>query len=151
MTAMGFSGSWRQARMAPLLTPVTVVLLCLGASLPLLATTGSEGAYSSALAMASRVPPQLDQNVLRSGASLEGSYFVLPPYAEEAQQTDKRPVKAYFLTMVVLALSFGASVLLMATNDRRRRRAASCLWGVQDRRWLAVAHEDPSLLGVFRL
>jgi hypothetical protein len=130
MTAMGFSGSWRQARMAPLLTPVTVVLLCLGASLPLLATTGSEGAYSSTLAMASRVPPQLDQNVLRSGASLEGSYFVLPPYAEEAQQTDKRPVNASHLMVLVLAIaSFGSSVLwVLAANARRR--GAICSSGV---------------------
>ena len=73
-----------------------------------------------------------------------------PTPAEEVHRTDKGPVNAYFLTMLVLASSFGASVLLMATNDRRRR-AASCLWGVEDRPWLAVAHESPSFLGVFRL
>jgi hypothetical protein len=150
MTAMGFSGSWRQARMAPHLTMVTVVLLCLGAPRTLLATTGSEGTSTSALVMSSRVPAHLGQNALRSGAWPEESYFVLPAYAEEAQQTDKRPVNASLLTMVVLALSFGASVLSMATNDRRRR-AASCLWGVQDRRWLAATYEGRSFLGVFRL
>jgi len=70
--------------------------------------------------------------------------------AEEVQQTERHPVNASLLTML-LSLSFGASVLSMATNDRRRRRAASCLWGVQDRRWLAATYEGPSLLGVFRL
>jgi hypothetical protein len=76
-----------------------------------------------------------------------GSYPHTP--AEEVQRTDKGPVNAYFLTMLVLALSFGASVLSMATNDRRR--AASCLWGVEDRPWLAATYEGPSFLGVFRL
>jgi hypothetical protein len=69
--------------------------------------------------------------------------------AEEPQQTERHPVNASLLTMLVLALSFGASVLSMAPNDRRR--AASCLWGVEDRRWLAATHEGPSFLGVFRL
>ena len=77
-----------------------------------------------------------------------GSYPPTP--AEEVHRTNKGPVNACFLTMLVLASSFGASVLLMATNDRRGR-AASCLWGVEDRPWLAVAHESPSFLGVFRL
>jgi hypothetical protein len=70
--------------------------------------------------------------------------------AEEIQQTDRHPVNASLLTMLLLTLSFGASVLWMATNERRRR-AASCLWGAGDRRWIAVACEGPSFLGVFRL
>ena len=69
---------------------------------------------------------------------------------EEVQQTERHPVNASLLTMLVLALSFGAIVLSMATNDRRRR-AACCLWGVEDRPWLAATHEGPSFLGVFRL
>jgi hypothetical protein len=52
---------------------------------------------------------------------------------EEIQQTDRHPVNASLLTMLLLTLSFGASVLWMATNERRRR-AASCLWGAGDRR-----------------
>jgi hypothetical protein len=79
---------------------------------------------------------------------LNASYPMTP--AEENQQTQSHPVNASLLTMLVLTLSFGASVLLMATNDRRRR-AASCLWGADDRRWLAVACEGPSFLGVFLL
>jgi hypothetical protein len=68
----------------------------------------------------------------------------------EVQQTERHPVNAPLLTMLVLALSFGASVLLVATNDRRRR-AAIRLWGVEDRPWLAATYEGPSFLGVFRL
>jgi hypothetical protein len=75
------------------------------------------------------------------------SYPTTP--AEELQETDRYPVNASLLTMLVLTLSFGASVLWSAKNDRRR--AASCFWGVDDRRWLAGAYEDPSFLGVFRL
>jgi len=70
--------------------------------------------------------------------------------AEEIQQTERHPVNASLLTMLLLTLSFGASVLWMATNERRRR-AASCSWSADDRRWLAVACEGPSFLGVFRL
>ena len=78
----------------------------------------------------------------------DGSYPITP--VEEVRETDRHPVNASLLTMLVLTLSFGASVLWMLVNECRRR-AASCLWGVQDRRWLAVAHEGPSFLGVFRL
>jgi hypothetical protein len=38
---------------------------------------------------------------------------------------------------------------MLLTNARRR--GAICSWIGDDRPWLAVAHEDPSLLGVFRL
>jgi hypothetical protein len=69
---------------------------------------------------------------------------------EEIQQTDRHPVNASLLTMLVLTLSFGASVLWMLVNECPRR-AASCLWGVQDRGCLAVGCEGPSFLGVFRL
>ena len=79
---------------------------------------------------------------------LDASYPITA--VEEIQQTERHPVNASLLTMLLITLSFGASVLWMATNERRRR-AASCSWGVQDRRWLAVACEGPSFLGVFRL
>jgi len=78
----------------------------------------------------------------------DGSYPLMP--AEEVQQTDRHPVKAYLLTMLMLACSFGASVLrTLLTNALRQ--GAICSWSGHDRRWLTVAHEDPSLLGVFRL
>jgi hypothetical protein len=76
------------------------------------------------------------------------SYPITP--AEELQQTDRHPVNASLLTMLLLSISCGASVLWMLTNDRRRR-GATCLWGVDDRRWLAVAYEGSSFLGVFLL
>jgi hypothetical protein len=70
--------------------------------------------------------------------------------AEEAQETDSTPVNSYLLTMLVLACCFGSSVLRMVLTNARRR-GAICSWIGDDRGWLAVAHEDPSLLGVFRL
>jgi hypothetical protein len=78
----------------------------------------------------------------------EGSYPLMP--AEEAQQTDSPPVNAYLLTMLMLACSFGASVLRMLLTNARRQ-GAICSWSGHDRPWLTVAHEDPSFLGVFRL
>ena len=78
-----------------------------------------------------------------------GSYPLTP--AEEAQETYSTPMNAYLLTMLLLlACSFGASVLRMLLKNARRR-GAICSWIGDDRPWLAVAHEDPSLLGVFRL
>jgi len=79
----------------------------------------------------------------------EGSYPLAP--AEEPQETDKLPVNFYFLTMLVLALAyFGASVgWLLMPNPRRQ--GVMCCSLVNDRAWLAAAHEGPSFLGVFRL
>jgi hypothetical protein len=77
----------------------------------------------------------------------DGSYLITA--VEEVQERDRHPVNASLLTMLLLTLSFGASVLWTATNGRRRR--AACLWGVDDRGWLALACEGPSFLGVFRL
>jgi hypothetical protein len=78
-----------------------------------------------------------------------GSYPLLMP-AEDTQETDSPPVNAPLLTMLMLACSFGASILrLQLTNARRQ--GATCSWGSDDRRWLYVAIEDPSFFGVFRL
>jgi len=70
--------------------------------------------------------------------------------AEEAQETDRHPVNAYLLTVLVLGCSFGTSVLKMLLTNARRQ-GAICSWIGDDRRWVTVAYEDPSLLGVFRL
>jgi hypothetical protein len=78
----------------------------------------------------------------------EGSYALTP--AEEPQETDSTPVNSHLLTMLVLACCFGASVLTMVLTNARRR-GAICSWIGDDRGWLAVAHEEPSFLGVFRL
>jgi hypothetical protein len=79
---------------------------------------------------------------------LDGSYPIT--IAQEIQQTDRHPVNASLLTMLLLSLAFGASVLWRATNDGRRL-AASCSWSDDYRQWLAVACEGPSFLGIFRL
>jgi hypothetical protein len=78
----------------------------------------------------------------------EGNYPLT--LGEEVHKTERQPANASLLTMLVLALSFGATVLSMATKDRLRR-AACCLWGVEDRPWLAATYEGPPFLGVFRL
>ena len=124
------------------------MLCCLGLllSLPLAAPHVSDvPGVSSALAGANVGHVHRGAN---APAPLPNGSYPLTP-AEEVHRTNKGPVNAYFLTMVVLALSFGASVLSIATNDRRR--AASCLCGVEDRPWLASTYEGPSFLGVFRL
>jgi hypothetical protein len=77
-----------------------------------------------------------------------GSYPLMP--AEEAQETYSHPVKAYLLTMLMLACSFGASVLRMLLTNARRQ-GAICSWSGHDRGWVTVAYEDPSFLGMFRL
>jgi hypothetical protein len=90
----------------------------------------------------------VDRGVNGSAPLPDGSYPLTP--AEEVQEADRHPVNAYLLTMLVLACSFGASVLMMALTDARRQ-GVICSWMGDDRRWLAVAHEERSLLGVFRL
>jgi hypothetical protein len=70
--------------------------------------------------------------------------------AEEVQQTDRPPVNAHLLTMLMLACSFGTSVLRMVLTNARTQ-GATCSWIGDDRQWLSVAYEEPSFLGVFRL
>ena len=82
-------------------------------------------------------------------APLPDRSYPLTP-AEETQETDRHPVNAYLLTMLVLACSFGASVLMMVLSNARRQ-GVICSWMGDDRPWLAVAYEERSLLGVFRL
>lgn len=84
-----------------------------------------------------------------SGANVplpDGGYPLTP--AEEVQETDKRPVNAELLTMLVLACSFVASVGWLLTNALRRR--AICSSGA-DRSPLVAAPEVPSFLEVFLL
>ena len=112
------------------------------------------------LSLPANSAPELLSAFVRAEAAQEmdgGAHAPLPhvsypitTIAEEVQQTERHPVNASLLTMLLLSLSFGASVLWMLMNESRRR-AASCSWGVQDRQWLAVGCEGPSFLGVFRL
>jgi hypothetical protein len=122
-----------------------VMLFCLGVfllSLPL-----SAPHLSSALAGAG--VEHVDRGANAPAPLPNGSYPLTT--AEEAQQTDRLPVNAYLLTMLMLACSFGWSVLRMLLTNAPLRQGAICSWIGGDRRWLAVAHEDPSFLGVFRL
>jgi hypothetical protein len=121
-----------------------VMLCCLGVfllSLPL-----SAPHVSSALAGAN--VEHVDRAANAPAPLPDGSYPLT--LAEEAQETDSPPVNAYLLTMLMLACSFGSSVLRMLLTNARRQ-GAICSWCGDDLRWLAVAHEEPSVLGVFRL
>ena len=120
------------------------MLCCFGVfllSLPL-----SAPHVSSALAGAN--VEHVDRGANAPAPLEDGSYPLMP--AEEAQETDSPPVNAYLLTMLMLACSLGASVSRMLLTNARRQ-GATCSWSGDDRGWLAVAHEDLSFLGVFRL
>jgi hypothetical protein len=134
-------------RFVLLLVLAGVMLCCLGVFLLSLPLTAPH--VSSALAGAN--VEHVDRGANAPAPLPNGSYPLMP--AEEAQQTDNPPVNSYLLTMLLLACSFGASVLRMLLTNARsaRRQGAICSWSGDDRPWLAVAHEDPSFLGVFRL
>jgi hypothetical protein len=90
----------------------------------------------------------VDRGAGASAPLPDGSYPLTP--AEEIQETDRRPVNAYLLTMLLLACSFGASVSRTLLKNTQRQEA-NCSWVGDDRPWLAMAHKEPSFLGVFRL
>ena len=71
---------------------------------------------------------------------------------EDLQETDKGPVNASLLTMLLLALVyFGAYVGWLLMTNARRHAVICCSLVDDDRSLLAVAPVGPSLLGVFRL
>ena len=126
-----------------------IVLCCLGVlfSLPLTAP------YVSDLLGRPSVLVGANVGHVQRGADTpvplpDPSYPLTP--AEEVQKIDRHPASAYLLTMLLLACSFGASVLRTLLTDARRQ-GATCPWIDDDRRWLAVAYKEPSFLGVFRL
>jgi hypothetical protein len=121
-----------------------IMLCCLVVFLLSLALTTSD--VPSALAGAN--VGHVDRGANAPAPLPNGSYPLT--LAEELQQTDRLPVNAHLLTMLLLACSFGASVLRMVLTNARRQ-GATCSWIGDDRRWLDVAYEEPSFLGVFRL
>jgi hypothetical protein len=131
-------------RFVLLLVLAGVMLFCLGVFLISLPLTAPH--LSSALGGAN--VEHVERGANAPAPLPNGSYPLMP--AEEAQQTDRPPVNAYLLTMLMLACFFGASVLRMLLTNALRQ-GAICSWIGGDRRWLTVAHEDPSFLGVFRL
>jgi hypothetical protein len=120
-----------------------IMLCCLGVllSLPLTAPAVPSAHVETNVG-------HVDRGAEASAPLPEGSYPLTP--AAEVQETDRRPVNAHLLTMLVLACFFGASVSMMLLIGARKQ-GATCSWIGDDRRWLAVACEEPSFLGVFRL
>jgi hypothetical protein len=93
----------------------------------------------------------VDRGAGTSAPLPDESYLLMP--AEEVRETTRLPGNAYLLTMLMLACFFGASVLRVLLTKARSapRQGAICSWCGDDRPWFAVAHKNPSLLGVFRL
>jgi hypothetical protein len=120
------------------------MLCCLGTLLSLPSTTSYR---SSALAGAKVGHMELGADAPAPGP--DGSYLLMP--AEELQETDKLPVNASVLTMLVLALAYFEACVGWLLTTNARRQGVMCCSLVEDRSWLAVAPEGPSLLGVFLL
>ena len=120
-----------------------IMLCCLGVLLSLPVTDPDVPS-----ALAGTNVGHVDRGANGSAPLPDRSYPLTP--AEEVQEADRDPVNAYLLTMLVLACSFGASVLMMVLSNARRQ-GVICSWIGDDRPWLAVASEERSLLGVFRL
>jgi hypothetical protein len=126
-----------------------IMLCCLGVLLSLRLTAPDVSdvpGVPSALAGANL--GHVDGGAEASAPLPNGSYPLTP--ADEAQQTERHPVNAYHLTMLLLACFFGASVLRMLLTYARKQ-GAICSWIDDYRSWLSVAYENPSFLGVFRL
>jgi hypothetical protein len=123
-----------------------VTLFCLGMLLCLLAITASEAPIAAAGAVAGHV----DGEALAPLA--EYASHPLTP-AEEARETDERPVNASVLSMLVLGgACSGVSILWLATMSALRRGALRRCWDAEgDRRWSAGANDGLSFLGVFLL
>jgi hypothetical protein len=123
-----------------------VTLFCLGILLSLLATTLSEVPFGAAGADVGLV----DGEALAPLAEYQSHPLVL---AEEAGETDERPVNASVLTMLVVGgACSGVGILWLATMSAWRRGAIRPSWGAEgDRGWSAGAYDGLSFLGVFLL
>jgi hypothetical protein len=124
-----------------------ITLFCLGILLSLLASTVSEVPFGAAGADVGHV----DGEALAPLAEY-GSHPLVP--AEEAGDTDERPVNASVLSMLVVGgASLGVSFLWLSTTSAPRREAIRPSWGAEgDRRWSGGAHYGLlSFLGVFLL
>jgi hypothetical protein len=123
-----------------------VTLFCLGILLSLLATTVSEVPFGAAGADVAQVAGE----ALAPLAEYQSQPLTL---AEEAGDTDERPVNASVLTMLMVGgACSGVSILWLATTSAWRRGGAHPSWGAEgDRRWSAGADDGLSFLGVFLL
>ena len=124
-----------------LLLSAGVMLCWLGIFLSLPASaTDLSSAYAEAEAA------EVDGGV--NAPSPDGSYPITP--AEELQETDKRPISAHLLTMLLLVIvPLGASLLWMLMSNALRQ-GAICSSDVV-RASLTTSCEEPSFLAVFLL
>jgi hypothetical protein len=118
------------------------LLMCLGVFLLPLPAAASE--VPSALAMANL--PGFDLETNGNDHSLDGIYVAAP--AEEAEDADKDPLNAELLTMLLLALSFWATVGWLLRNAQRQ--GALCSLAVVHPSF-ATTFEELPFLSVFRL
>ena len=136
-------------RLVLLLLLAGIVLCCLGVlfSLPLTAPDVSDLLGRPSVLVGANVG-HVDRGADASAPLPNGSYPLTP--AEEVQEIDRHPANAYLVTVLLLACSFGSSVLRMLLTNARRQ-GVTCSWIDDNRPWLAVAYKEPSFLGVFRL
>lgn len=141
MEARKLSCEYRFRRVACGVSLVVAYLLCLGLFLLPFSASGAE--VHSGLDMAKL--PRVDQAFNGIGYPLDGPYLVGP--VEEVEGAEKRPLNAGLLTMLLLTVSFGATVGWRLRNPRGQEALCS----------LAVfppsvaACEDLAPLAVFRL
>jgi hypothetical protein len=120
------------------------MLCCLGIFLSLPASATE---LSSAYAEAEAAQEEVEGGV--NAPSPDGSYPITPA-AEEVQETDKRPISAHLLTMLLLVIvSLGAIVLWLLMSNALRQ-GAICSSDVV-RASLTTSREEPSFLAVFLL
>jgi hypothetical protein len=124
-----------------------VMLCCLGIFLSLPAPTSEVPGVPSALAGAN--VGQVDRGANEPTPLPDESYPLAT--VEDLQETDKGPVNASFLTMLLLALVYCGACVGWLLRTNARRQAVMCCSLVDDRWWLTVAPEGQSVLGVFRL
>jgi hypothetical protein len=127
-----------------------VIFCCLGVflSLPLTAPDVVSDVPGVPSALAGANVGHVDGGAEASAPLPNGSYPLTP--ADEVHQTERHPVNAHLLTMLLLACFFGASVLRLLLTYARKH-GAICSWSDDYRPWFSVAYGEPSFLGVFRL
>jgi hypothetical protein len=124
-----------------------IALFWLGISLSFLASAAST--TEVCCAPAAKVLGDVDGEALVR-LDKDATSGPLTPAAQEARETEEGPVRASFLTMLVVAVSpfFTSGLVLLATNSSKRGVSHSLrvLGGSS-----AAARGGPSFLGVFLL
>ena len=140
MEARQLSCEYRFRRVACGVSLVVAFLLCLGLFLLPFSASGAE--VPSGLDMANL--PRVDQASNGNGYPLDGPYLVGPVEEENAE---KHPLNAELLTMLLLTVSFGATVGWLLRTPQGQE--ALCTLAVVPPP--VAACEDLPLLAVFRL